>query len=75
MIAVLLLQGERNGDVRVLSLQGNEVVIELQLPVYDDKVYQIQIDGNQFNLEFTYINGTFEKHQAVYYEARGFIFR
>ena len=75
MNTVLLLQGERIGDVRVLSLQGNEIVIELQIPVYDDRAYQIQIDGNQFNLEFTHINGTIQKHQAVYYQAKGFIFR
>ncbi len=73
-IANILLQGEIIGDAKVLSLKENEIVIELQIPVFDDRTYQIQIQGNQYNLEFTQINGTIQKNKPVSYQARGFIF-
>jgi len=75
MSTVLLLQGEIIGDAKVLSLQGNEVVIELQMPVSDERTYQILIDGIQYNLEFTKINANIQTHQTAYCQARGFIFR
>ncbi|APC49601.1 hypothetical protein BME96_16000 [Virgibacillus halodenitrificans] len=73
-VAKLFLQGENLGDARVLSLQGNEIIIELKMPVSDDRTYQIQIGGKQFNLEFTQINVTTPKHQTVYCQAKGLIF-
>lgn len=74
VIANLFLKGENPENVRVLSLQGNEIIIELEMPVRDDKTYQIQINENRFNLEFTQIDVNFEKNQKIYCRAKGFIF-
>ncbi|MED3644709.1 hypothetical protein P5F75_15175 [Caldifermentibacillus hisashii] len=74
MIGKLFLHGNIIGNVRILSQQGNEIIIELQTPVSDDEIYQIQIGEDQYNLEFTQIDVNFQENQPVRCQARGFIF-
>jgi len=71
----LLLNGVIIGEVKVLSREGNEILLELNIPVYDDKPYQIELDDNLFNLKFSRIDGDIQKGKEVYFQANATVFK